>query len=60
VKDIDHDVHIEVFKKTIKANWETMEANINNLFSFILRDTILEWGEKFVQDHPNYTFEDFE
>ncbi len=60
MKDIDHDVHIEVFKKTIKANWETMEANINNLFSFILRDTILEWGEKFVQDHPNYTFEDFE
>jgi hypothetical protein len=37
-----------------------MEANIMNLFGFILWDNILEWGENFVQDHPNYTFEELE
>jgi hypothetical protein len=60
VKDIDHDAHIRVFKKTIKINGETMEANIMNLFGFILRDNISKWGEYFVQDHPNYIFEELE
>ncbi len=36
VKDIDPDAHIRVFKKTIKVNGEIMEANITNLFGFIL------------------------
>ncbi len=49
VKDIDLHVHIRVFKKTIKANWETMEIDIN-LFGLTLRDNILKWGENFVQD----------
>jgi len=35
-----------------------MEANITNLFGFILRDNISKWGENFVQDHPNYTFQE--
>ncbi len=34
VKDVDLDVHIKVFKKAIKTNGETMEANIINMFSF--------------------------
>jgi len=34
MKKTNHDVHIKVFKKTIKANGETMEANIINLFGF--------------------------
>ncbi len=29
------------------------------MFSFTLRN-ILEWGENFVQDHPNYTFDELE
>jgi hypothetical protein len=37
-----------------------MEVNIANLFGFILRDNILKWGENFVQDHPNYIFEELE
>ncbi len=37
-----------------------MGANITNLFGFILQDDILEWGENFEQDHPNYTFEELE
>jgi hypothetical protein len=36
VKDIDHDAHIGVFKKAIKTNGKTMEANIVNLFGFTL------------------------
>ncbi len=60
MKDIDPNAHIRVLKKTMKVNGETMEANITNLFGFILRENILEWGENFVQDHPNYTFEELE
>ncbi len=53
VKDINLDAHIRVFKKEIKANAETMEAYIINLFGFTLRDNILEWGENFFQNHSN-------
>jgi len=60
VKDIDPDVHIRVFKKIIRGNGETMEADIINLFGFTLQDNISEWGENFVQDHPNCTFEELE
>jgi hypothetical protein len=45
-------------KKAIKANDETMEANIINLFGFILIDSIYKWGENLVQDRPNCTFEE--
>jgi len=37
-----------------------MEADIINLFGFILWDGISKWGENFVQDHPNCTFEELE
>jgi hypothetical protein len=49
-----------VFKKTIKANGETMEVGIINLFGFTPRVSISEWGENFVQYHPNCTFEKLE
>jgi hypothetical protein len=60
VKNIDLDVHIKVFEEAIKTNGETVEANIINLFGFTLKDTISEWGENYVQDHPNCTFEELE
>jgi hypothetical protein len=60
VKDTNPNVQIKVFKKVIKANKETMKDNIINLFSFNLRDNILEWGKYFVQNHPNCTFEELE
>jgi hypothetical protein len=56
VKDIDPDAHIKVLKKAIKTNGEIMEVDIINLFRFIFRDNIFEWGENYVQSHPNYTF----
>jgi len=52
-------VHIRVFKKVIKANGERVEADIINLFGFTLKDSIFEWGENYVQNHPNCIFEEF-
>jgi hypothetical protein len=60
VKDTTLDAHIIVFKKAIKANGETMEANIINMFGLTFRDNIFEWGENYIQDHPNCTFEELE
>ncbi len=57
-KDIVLDAHIRVFKKVIKVNGEIVEANIINMFGFTLKDNIFEWGQNYVQDHPNYTFEE--
>jgi hypothetical protein len=57
VKDTSPNFHIKVFKKAIKVNGETIKSNIINLFGFTLRDSICEWGENNVQDHPNYIFE---
>jgi hypothetical protein len=37
-----------------------MEANIINLFGFTLWDIILKWGENYVKDHPNCTFEELD
>jgi hypothetical protein len=34
--------------------------DIINLFGFILIDSIFEWGEIYVQNHPNCTFEELE
>jgi len=60
VKDIDLSVHIKIFKKAIKANGKTMEADIIILFGFTFRDNILKWGENYILDHPNCIFEELE
>jgi hypothetical protein len=60
VKDIDPNAHIKVFLKAIKANGETLEVDIINLFGFTLRDNISQRGENYVQDHPNCVFEELE
>ncbi len=54
------DAHIRVFKKAIKINGEIVEFDIINLFSFTPRVRIFEWGENYVQDYPNCTFEKLE
>jgi hypothetical protein len=35
-----------------------VEIDIINLFGFTLLDNISKWGENYVQDHLNCTFED--
>jgi hypothetical protein len=49
-----------VFKKTIKTNGKIIIEYIINLFGFILRDNISEWGGNFIKDHPNCTFVELE
>jgi hypothetical protein len=44
---MDLDVHIWVFKKTIKMHGETNEEEIINLFGFTLQNAILKWEEFF-------------
>jgi hypothetical protein len=60
VKDTDPDAHMKVFKRAIKANGETVEVDIINLFGFTLKDGVSEWGENIVQNHPNYIFKELE
>jgi hypothetical protein len=60
VKDINLDAHIRVFKKAIKPNGEIVEVDIINMFGFTFRDSISNQGENYVQDHPNYIFEELE
>jgi hypothetical protein len=40
VKDSDPDAHVKVFKVAIRANGETNDAEINNLFSSTFRDVV--------------------
>jgi hypothetical protein len=34
-----------------------VEFDIINLFGFTLKDNISKWGENYIQDHTNCTFE---
>jgi hypothetical protein len=43
VKDYDPYVHVGVFLFVIKANGETKDAKIVNLFSFTLRNIMYNW-----------------
>jgi hypothetical protein len=58
VKNTDIDAHIKMFKKAIKTNGEIIETDIINLLGFTLKDRPFEWGENYVEDHPNCTFEE--
>jgi hypothetical protein len=37
-----------------------MEVDIINMSSFTFKDNISKWGENYVQDHTNCTFEELE
>jgi len=52
VKDFDPNAHVRVFKATIKANGETENAKIVNLFSFIFRNTLFDWCNNYMRDYP--------
>jgi hypothetical protein len=40
VKDSDPDAHVRVFKASIRANSETNDAEIVNMFNFTLKDIV--------------------
>ncbi len=56
VKDVDLDAHVKVFKATIRANGETNDVEIVNLFSFTLRNIVFDWCNNYVGDYPYCTF----
>jgi hypothetical protein len=42
VKDFDLDVHVKIFKVFIRANNETNDVEIVNLFNFTFKDTMFD------------------
>jgi hypothetical protein len=56
VKDFNPNVHVRVFKATIRANGETKDVEIINIFSFTFKDIVSDWCNNYMGDYPNYTF----
>jgi hypothetical protein len=56
VKDSNPNVHVRVFKVAIKANNETDDAEIVNMFNFTLKDIMFDWCNNYLGDYPNCTF----
>jgi hypothetical protein len=56
VKDSNPNVHVRVFKATIRINSETNDAKIIILFNFTLKDIMSNWCNNFMGDYPNCIF----
>jgi hypothetical protein len=50
------DVHIKVFNFVLKANAESFEEYIINVFSYMLKDTTLDWCHNYMSKFPDYIF----
>jgi len=55
-KDVDPDAHIIMFNFAIKANAKTFKEYITNAFSYMPRDTTLNWCHDYMSKFTNYTF----
>jgi len=56
VKDIDLDVHVQMFKTTIQTNGEIKDEDIVHMSIFTLHDTILKYKQNFLAKCSNYNF----
>jgi len=56
VKEFNPNAHVIVVKANIKANGETKDAKIDNLFSFTLKDIVSDWCKNYMGDYPNCIF----
>jgi len=56
VKNSNPDVHVRVFKTTIKANGETKDVKIVNMFSFTLKDIMFNWCNNYMGDYLECIF----
>jgi hypothetical protein len=56
VENTNPNVHVRVFKAIIKANGETYDVEIVNLFNFTLKDIVSDWCNNYMGDYRNYTF----
>jgi len=50
VTDFDLDVHAKVFKVANRANGETNDVEIVNLFNFTLTDNVSDWCNNYMGD----------
>jgi hypothetical protein len=55
-KDFDLNVHVQVFKATIKTNGEMIDEKMANPFNFTLKEIALDGCNNYMRDHPNYRF----
>ncbi len=55
VKDSNPNVHVKVFKATIKTNSETNNAKIVKLFNFTLKDTMFNWCNNYMGNYLDCT-----
>jgi hypothetical protein len=51
VKNFNLDARVRVFKAAIKANAETEDVKIVNMFSFTLKDTMSNWCNNYMGDY---------
>jgi hypothetical protein len=56
VRNFNPNANVKVFKVAIKANNETNDAKIVNLFNFTLKDIVSNWCNNYMGYYPNCTF----
>ncbi len=56
VKDSNPNVHVKIFKTTIRANNETDDEKFVSLFCFTLIDIMFNWCNNYMGNYPNYIF----
>jgi hypothetical protein len=54
-KNVNLNVHVKVFNSIIKANVETFEEYIINVFSCMLKDITSNWCHNYMSEFPDYT-----
>jgi hypothetical protein len=55
-KDVDPNAYVRVFNFVVKANVETSEEYIINVFSYTQKDTTSYWCHNYMLEFPNCTF----
>jgi len=55
-KDVDLDVHVNVFNFIVKVNAKTFKEYIIIAFNYMLRDITWDWCHNYMSKFPDYTF----
>ncbi len=58
-KNVDPDDHVRVFNYRVKTNVENSEKYIINAFSYMLKDTTLDWCHNYMSKFPDCIFSKF-
>ncbi len=57
-KNSNQDAHLRIFKAVIKANGETIDEEITNMFNFTLKDNASNWCNSYMKVYLNCRFVD--